>query len=176
MTDKQIPISFIKRRCQLSWQEAAWGYEHKFLGWKDIIELARSLADGCSDDAIVIVKELSSLDKDRVWLVGELLNKLAASEQPESDEHLRRKWLYLVLARLFDRRRDLDDPLGEVEAVYADFDYPSEIEGFVRYMPVSGTYDPAKHPVSDNESRLFMLWEEYLDRKSKEFGFAKKNL
>lgn len=170
MIIKQIPISFINKHCQISWQDASWGYVHQLLGWKDIVDLAKSLVASGSNDEMVM--ELSSLSKDKVWLVGDLLKKLAASERPERDESIRRKWLYLVLVWLFEKRIDIEDPLGEVEAVYADFDYPSEIQGFVRYMPVSGNYDPTKHALIDNEHRLFSLWQEYLDRTRRELGCA----
>ncbi|WP_416172281.1 DUF2247 family protein [Actimicrobium sp. CCC2.4] len=50
-----------------------------------------------------------------------------------------------------------------MEKIYADFNYPHEIEHFVRYMPVSGDYDPAQHTINENIIRLFYNWRIYLD-------------
>ncbi len=46
-----------------------------------------------------------------------------------------RVWLFLVLARLYELRSSSEDPMAEIESVYADFDYPDEIEGFVPFLP-----------------------------------------
>lgn len=173
MINKQIPISFIDKRCKLSWQEVVWGYERQLLGWKDIINLAQSLVDGGSSDSTIM--ELSHLNKEKVWHVSELMKKIAASEHTERDENIRRKWLYVTLAWLFEKRIDLDDPLGEVETVYADFDYPLEIQGFVRYMPVKGDYDPLLHSSKENERRLFDIWQNYLDKTGEELGCIKND-
>ncbi len=34
-----------------------------------------------------------------------------------------------------ENRETVEDPFAVVEELYADFDYPEEIAGFVRYMP-----------------------------------------
>ena len=46
-----------------------------------------------------------------------------------------RVWLYLALAWLLERATSTADPLGIVEMLYADFGYPEEIKGLVRWMP-----------------------------------------
>ena len=38
----------------------------------------------------------------------------------------------------------------EVEVIYADFDYPYEIESFIKYMPPSDGYDPSTHSQIEN--------------------------
>ncbi|MGH8558482.1 MAG: DUF2247 family protein [Methylococcales bacterium] len=55
-----------------------------------------------------------------------------------------KKWFFLVLAWLFEKITNVSDPLSEVEAIYADFDDPPEIEAFVSYMPVTDGYDPSR--------------------------------
>lgn len=57
---------------------------------------------------------------------------------------------------------EVDDPLGEVEEIYSDFDYPEEMENFVRYMPASNGYDQTRHTLEENNRRLFESWERYL--------------
>ena len=62
------------------------------------------------------------------------------------------------------------DPLESIEIIYADFDYPAEIESFVRYMPVNDEYDPWAHSDAENEQRLLTHWKDYLLRAQQEFG------
>ncbi|HFC6348968.1 TPA: DUF2247 family protein, partial [Neisseria lactamica] len=45
---------------------------------------------------------------------------------------------------------------------YADFDYPEEIESFVRYMPPKDGYIPSAHSNEENIARLYVHWERYL--------------
>jgi len=65
----------------------------------------------------------------------------------------------LVLAWLYEHRLKLADPLGDVESVYADFDYPEEMSRFVRYMPSD---DPDLRDHRLNQARIFGKWEQYL--------------
>ncbi|ENW7688323.1 DUF2247 family protein, partial [Neisseria gonorrhoeae] len=44
-----------------------------------------------------------------------------------------------------------------------DFDYPEEIESFVRYMPPKDGYIPSNHSYEENIARLYSHWEHYLN-------------
>lgn len=163
-----IPYSFVCERLRLSWRDALWGYERQLIGWSAIVDLAIERLSAGSDDPLEI--ELAGLTKMETYQVGDLLRKLA-SDSPEGDGILaQRKWLYLLLAWLFENKESVPDSLGGVEIIYADFDYPSEIEGFVRYMPVNDAYDPSAHTKDENENRLFGKWREYLVAAKSEFN------
>lgn len=155
-----IPFLFIKEHALLSWRDALWGYEHHMIGWSGIVDLAKHRLCSLSDFREI---ELSCLGKSETYKVGELLRDLAASEPANSGLMSEKKWLFLMLAWIFDNRTRTDDPLGEVENIYADFDYPSEVENFVRYMPVIDGYDPSQHSSEENENRLFENWKKYLN-------------
>lgn len=75
---------------------------------------------------------------------------------------LEKKWMYVALKWLFENRRKIEDALGLVELVYADFDYPAEIESFVRYMPSQCDYDSRAHSVEKNIERLYLNWGAFL--------------
>ena len=81
-------------------------------------------------------------------------------EIERTEAELRDKWLYLVLAWLYEQRGAVPDPLQTVEEVYADFGYPEEIAGLIRYMPMDG---PDLGSREANERRLFERWRQYLD-------------
>lgn len=163
-----IPYSFVREHIGLSWRDALWGYEHQLIGWSVIVDLATERLGAGSDDPLEI--ELASLTKMETYQVGDLLRKLASASPEENVVIAQRKWLYLLLALLFENKENVPDPLGEVETIYADFDYPPEIEGFVRYMPVTDAYDPSAHTKDQNENRLFGKWREYLVAAESEFN------
>jgi hypothetical protein len=162
-----IPFPFIQERVSLSWRDALWGYEHQMIGWSGIVDLAKDRLCASSDRREI---ELSCHGKSETPQIGELLRDLAASELDEQESTSVKKWLFLTLAWIFDQKDRIDDPLGDVEKVYADFDYPIDIENFVRYMPVTDSYDPRQHGGQQNENRLFTNWKEYLDATWREVG------
>jgi hypothetical protein len=155
-----IPIEFIIERLNLSWRDVLWGYEHQLLGWTSIVGMAKDRTLSGSDNPREL--ELSGLGKSETQQIGELLRELA-SPVGVADEASKEKWLFLVLAWLFNNKDDIKDPLKEVESVYADFGYPDDVAGFVRYMPVTESYDPSQHSAEENESRLYANWKKYLD-------------
>jgi hypothetical protein len=162
-----IPFAFIQQRVTLAWDEALWGYEHQLVGWSGVVALAQHRL--CSHSTLSEI-ELSGLDKSQTSRIGELLRELAGDANQEHEATALKKWLYLVLAWTLDQKARLTDPLAQVEAIYADFDYPIEIENFVRYMPVTYNYDPMQHSSEENENRLFDHWKNYLTAASLEFG------
>jgi hypothetical protein len=160
---KRIPYAFINKHAMLSWNEAAWGYEHQYLGWSDIVELACDRLSRGDDNVWTI--ELAGLLKSDAHMVGDLLHKLSDSEIKRNPEVLRKKWLFIVLSWVFENRASIADPLGEVEMIYADFGYPKEIAAFVRYMPTQD--EPS---IEGNDSRLISKWHAYLKEAKVELG------
>jgi hypothetical protein len=153
-----IPYSFMLDNIYLSWKDVLWGYERQLIGWSDAVHLAEERLLSGSEDPNEL--ELASLGKSDAYRVSDLLHILANNDSHEKDYTSEKKWLFLVLAWLFKNINKVKDPLGEVEAIYADFDYPSEIEPFVRYMPSTKNMN--------NENNLFVIWEKYLSKTKQE--------
>lgn len=163
-----IPYSFIRELVLLSWRDALWGYERQLIGWPDVVAIAEDRLLLGSGNPMEI--ELSCLGKSETQQIGELFRILAGDESEDVGSATDKKWLFLVLAWLFENRNAVPDPLSEVESIYADFDYPPEIEGFVSYMPVVDGYDPSQHSIEENKARLFAKWELYLSEARLEIG------
>lgn len=162
-----IPWSFLRKWTRLSWREAAVGYHNHWLDWASAVDLACDcLAEG-QDDALVV--ELASISGPDAHAVGELLDKLASVSSEVVATSPNEKWLYLILLWLYECRQSVDDPLEEVEGIYADFDYPEDVAPFVRYMPPTDGYDPSSHSVAENQARLYENWKGYLERMAKKF-------
>ncbi|OCG35327.1 MULTISPECIES: DUF2247 family protein [unclassified Gilliamella] len=146
-----------KNRIYLNWKDISWGYRNHIIGWKDVINYANDMIINGSSNQDVF--ELSMVNSSNIFELDDLLNKIAGSLENYSNA----KWLYILLLQLYNIRNNIKDPLGEVETIYENFDYPEEIESFVRYMPVSNDYDPSKHTQEENEKRLYFNWKQYLD-------------
>ncbi|MNR35836.1 hypothetical protein D3C85_1537050 [compost metagenome] len=89
---------------------------------------------------------------------------LADQEGGRHDLDSQNKWLFIALKWLFENKDDISDPLGVVELIYEDFDFPLEMENFVRYMPPQDGYKPEEHSAQQNIERIFYNWHNYLER------------
>jgi hypothetical protein len=108
--------------------------------------------------------------REALWgLEHQLLRRLAETEPAISEAEIARKWLFLRMALIYEDKKSAGDRLAEAESVYADFGYPQEVEGFIRYMPADRSYDPKSHTPEENEARLLRIWKQYLDANACEF-------
>jgi hypothetical protein len=139
-------------------EDLGYGFEHGFLKPADVVALAtHEVGRGVDDDDDDVVVALGSLLRDEVGRVPEVLELLDDPERVHDPRESARKWLYLQLKAAYDERERLSDPLGVVEEIYADFDYPSAVASFVRYMPLRPGDEPGAGPLMDR-------WRNYLAR------------
>lgn len=168
------PLSghFVAANLHLAWGEVEWGFRQGLIGWRGVVEIAQTRPPGPVDESPAdAAVELAACGKDEAHRIGELLDRLKcddATDRGTSDTLARRKWLYLVLLDL-RARADRPDVLDRIDAVYAEFDYPEDVEPFVSYMPPTDGYDPASHTPSENRVRLLAKWDEFLQRARHEF-------
>lgn len=136
-------------------EDLRYGLEHGFLKERTVIELAADEARHGSSDPVM--HELAMLLRDQVDQVPEMLKALDDPETIRDPRESARKWLYLELKAAYCSRDRLNDPLGGVEQIYAEFDYPPAMVQLVRYMPLPPGAEPG-------ESALMMEWEDFLTR------------
>lgn len=159
MSDTLIPLQFVQSKSSLNWGDCLWAYKRELLTWKDLIRVALERVENGSSNELEI--ELANVGKDSVWKVSELAQALA-EQGKNSVETSKQKWLFLCLAWAYENREKIPDPLGAVETIYADFDYPSSIESFVRFLPPSDGYEPTQFSQEQNHQHLMTQWSEFL--------------
>jgi len=159
-----VPLSFINARTGLTWREIAYGIDNGLLRPAAAIDFATACV-GSDEDPSSDIVELAGLRPDEP--TRELVDKIAGMQSEQDSAYIRGKWLYLVLAWLFENREAFAEPLAIVEEVYADFDYPEDVASFVRYMPMRG---PDLGSAAANRKRLFDNWKLYLDKAALTFG------
>ena len=133
-----VPLSAadVPRNLGLSWREIEWAVDKGILGWRSVVDLARLRLDPDESDTAIL--ELAYLTKADASCAGEIVRRLACcEEEPTVVSKPEKKWLFVVLRSLYNRRDQVADPFEMIEIIYGEFDYPEEIAGLVRWMPIS---------------------------------------
>lgn len=160
--DTRTPMTadFVAEHVDPTPAELARGFRLGFLDEAAVVQLAeRSLADGRAPDPTL--DALSVLLSDELDRVEPLISAIEEHHRVD-DTRASRIWLYLVLLLTFERRNVSRDPMADVEQIYADFDYPEEIEGFVPFLPAPDGQTPGREGI---EAR----WSAYLRARDLEF-------
>ena len=153
-----LPAEFVVERVQLRPCEVAWGYSSGWLDDEGVVTVAASLsAEGAAGDAALPL--LARLATDEWGRAPELTGDVVV----EPGNGCRRVWLYLALDWVHAHAELFDSPWQTVEMIYADFDYPEEVAGFVRFMPPP---DGAATGFAAMEER----WNEYLAAMAAEYS------
>lgn len=166
-TVKTIPIDTALSLTTLDWPDIEFGLENELLSKGDVERFAAGLVATSGDpDSDLVELAGAGADDDVKTLVRRLARKV---ENSDTSTSVTDKWLYVVLAWLFDQRATFDEPLKELSGVYADFGYPSSIKHFVPYMPMVGENLGTREA---NEARLYERWLEFVERGRERFGPA----
>lgn len=113
---------------------------------------SNAVTRGARDPAIAELADLQSHDVPAIRATLRAVDPEEADLYPPQSV---RKWVYLELKAAYELRDRLVDPLGVVELIYADFDYPSSVAAFVRYMP-------PPPGAATGEGPLLERWAEFL--------------
>lgn len=152
-----LTYSFVSSLVKLTWPEILEAIHKQFVPRNFAIDHAMAelaILDDYPQDLV----DLASLNKDDD--VHPHIDNLADMGEPLEKNEFNLKWMYLVLAWVYKNKDSYPDPLAIVEQVYADFDYPDNISGFVRYMPSD---EPDLGSLEKNQARLYEKWEKFLD-------------
>jgi len=156
---------FKKYDIQVNWSTIYWGIKNSLLDLKSVSEYAVDFINKHpeldspellelawdSDDESNAIKLLETIEKKQPDIFN-LMNSLDSE-----------KWRYCILKSLRDSDLSNSDILDKVELVYADFDYPLELAGAVRYMPPQDGYNPTEYTKEENEQHMINKIDEFLE-------------
>lgn len=146
----------------LSWEVIFWGIKNEIIGADSAIAYANTLIKNNVNEneaLIVNVLILEDVCKDNVL---RLISKAAPGDNFGEYNSLR-ILRYIILNDIKDSAEENDTVLDAVENVYADFDYPSDMNPLIRYIPVENDkYDAFKHTQEENKQRLIEKFELFL--------------
>lgn len=141
----------------IGWEDLRLGLALGLVSPRSVVEFASLVVSGGAHDSVL--EELAGFQMDDARAVYAVLQVDIDGEVELVPAQSVRKWVYLQLKAAFEMRNRLRDPLGVVEQIYADFDYPEDVAEFVRYMPTSLGEETG-------ESVLFDKWARYLTREA----------
>ncbi|MBC7907582.1 MAG: DUF2247 family protein [Rhodospirillaceae bacterium] len=161
MMEFMLSARFLLENANVDWGDLVWAYERQLISWKDLVEIAQQKV-GLRKASLLEVK-LSNVGKDNSWSAFDIASKLIRG--PISEEFIKKKWLYLCLLYVYRLNVSNGEKLSFVESIYAEFDYPDEISGFIRYIPPApdDAYDPSLHSIEENERHLFKKMTNFLN-------------
>ncbi|WP_375038304.1 DUF2247 family protein [Acinetobacter sp. RW6] len=162
MTLFPIPADFIDEKVNLSWCDIKWGYENNLLTSEIPIKKAENIVSTGSYTKAEL--ELSFLIPSESNDITPFINELCPNFKEDEYAITNQKWLYVILSWLWINRASFEDPLDEVEIIYTDFDYPAEMDSFIKYMPPTDGYNPSLYSYAENINRLMKNWENYLQK------------
>ncbi|MEQ1343763.1 DUF2247 family protein [Acinetobacter seifertii] len=157
-----IPADFINEKVNLSWCDIKWGYEKNLLTSEIPIKKAENIV--LTEIYTKAELELSFLIPSESDDITPFIHELCPSFKEDEYAIISQKWLYVILSWLWMNRASFEDPLDKVESIYTDFDYPVEMDSFIKYMPLTDGYDPSLYSYTENTNRLMKNWESYLQK------------
>ncbi|EOI06925.1 hypothetical protein UAY_00267 [Enterococcus moraviensis ATCC BAA-383] len=154
MSKKYDFFEFSQAKIKWTWQELLFGMEDKIIGREDIINYATHiLNEGILGFDLVLKVAIADEYEDILPYIHELINL----ETFEGNSIIQDKWRYVILKELHNKKSDYDNFNEKVEEIYADFDYPEDMAGFIGYMP------------SIDGKSMEESWQEYLNKAKENF-------
>lgn len=153
MNDITIPFYFLEENhIALSAKEVDYAIRYELIYLKDLGKIVdMSLVKYPNDDSLL---ELAlDLLLDNFYINTDVSNDVELESDLVSN-----KWRYILLLWLFENNADCD----KVNEVYADFNYPPDMESFINYMPTRAHYDKLGHQGILNNWKVYLNTYKYL--------------
>lgn len=132
------PFSALKQvRKMWTWQEIQWGKQQGIVQAFDAIAYAMELLSEDRKDFSELLN-LAIDDEDSDDIDQEIAN-LCHLEENETNERILFIWRKTILAWLCDNIADENMLQEKIDLLYADFDYPKDMQCLIGYMPVQSS-------------------------------------
>lgn len=137
---KNLLDTFKKNNLNSSWATIQVGLELELLSLDEIHTFALDFSEDHPDLINEYIAEIIFLTDNRK--IQDALKKVFSSlklEFPTPHTLLwnkeMKKWRYCILKNITNQTQDTEELLIKIEKVYADFNYPKDMEPFIYYMP-----------------------------------------
>lgn len=118
-----------------------------------------------NDDKFCQVEAELAWPNDDILNVMENIEKILEHEQEISEDKISAKWQYCIIKYLRNQNMNFQDFSNKLDELYAEFNYPEEMDEFVSYMPVKDNYDSTEHTKEENRERILQKVDAFLDKK-----------
>lgn len=150
-------INFDNHLDLINWSCIYWGIKEQLIEPENAVIYANKVIEKNPDIDCPEIIELLIIDEANNDNVLPLIERMF-SDIKELDNKKANSIRILRFILLYEIQKNITDNqelLEEIEIIYADFDYPSDMEGFISYMPIQDDeYDVSEHSPQENEQRL----------------------
>ena len=144
----------------INWEVLYYGIKNDIISPKASIDYAsvyleKNQYEDNSD--IIDLLILEDFQKDKVLKLLKRIKQISTS-----DFFCKKVLRYLILDTARNSLFDTNALLEFAEEVYADFDYPEDMNSFIKYMPVSDDYNPSLHTEEENLKHLCHNFDKFM--------------
>lgn len=157
---------------QITWYDIYFGVKNKLLDLKSVRDYAIRCLE-VDDNYCQEVVELAWPNND-ILSVIENIKKILDEEHNFNEALSSMKWQYCIIKYLVNKNMDFEELSDALDEIYADFNYPVDMEEFISYMPIKDDYNPTEHTKEENIERIRKKIDIFLEHKKKEI--MKKDL
>lgn len=151
---------------QPTWNDIYFGIKNKLLG----VESVREYAIKCLEVNDEYSQEITDLawPNDDVLDVIKMIEKILEKEKHTQICECSIKWQYCIIKNLLNDKLSFEGLTSKLDEIYADFDYPEDMEEFISYMPVKDEYKPIEHSREENKKRILDKIDIFLAKKEQQ--------
>ncbi len=161
MVFQPLLSSFILNKTTVSLAELDWALNNGLIGAQTVVDIATSmLAAGDQAGAVLDLASVSHAE------LSEVKDLLAGHSSGADESEIRAKWLWLVLAHLYETQSSDDSVFDRLDALYADLGYPEEMAPFGPYAPAYQSKDDPQRA----RNQVLKEWRSYLADAEARFG------
>lgn len=159
---------FDKYNINITWSDVYYGVDKNLLDLNCVSEYAVRCLETETNDSQEII-DLAWESGDRLYLLETMADIIHRESQLEAHQFQSViKWQYCIIKNLKDVQKNFIELSNSLDEIYADFDYPEDMEEFVSYMPIKDGYKPKEHSKEENIQRKINKIDEFLDKKIRE--------
>jgi len=158
MKDLSIPFSFLQEHSViLSAEEVRFAIGYELIDLRELADIVdTSLIKHPNDESLL---ELAlNLLLDSFYIDTDIKPiSLISSEAACELKSVSSKWRYILLLWLYENRENSSADYDRINKVYADFNYPVDMERFISYMPAHGNTEKLGY------DHILHNWKDYLN-------------
>lgn len=122
-------------------------------------------------------EQLSEEELELCWNINNRLDVLELIEKvldrqgnvQESLEKAKDKIRIAIIIYLREAEKDKAKLLEQMDMIYADFDYPKDMDSFISYMPVCDDFFSTSRTIEDNRNYLLSKLDNFIEVQQKKY-------
>ena len=158
-------INYDKYFNLVNWSCVYWGIKKQLIKPNEAILYAHKLVEDNPDIDTPEIIELLITDNIDIDTVLHLIEQIFSDINKLNDKKLYalKVLRFVFLSEIKNVVTNNRDLLRKIDDVYSDFDYPSDMDNFIYYLPCAeSNYDVSKHTIQENEQRLIDRFNSFM--------------